>query len=90
MQQSLALIRVTADTLAIRTVLSAGAADTNLVWMATGPALAGVALTSASHTTVFAPDGIAMGFSNPSHTLRKGGAKQQVIVSRLGRVRISP
>jgi prepilin-type N-terminal cleavage/methylation domain-containing protein len=90
MQHRLALLRVTADTLAIRTVRSAGAPDTTLVWVATGPALAGVALTSASHTTVFAPDGVAMGLSNTSHTLRKGGAKRQVVVSRLGRVRIAP
>jgi len=90
MQQRLALLRVTADTLAIRTVLSAGAAETTLVWMSTGPALAGVALTSSSHTTVFAPDGVAMGLSNTSHKLQRGGAKRQVVVSRLGRVRIVP
>lgn len=90
MQHRLALLRITADTLAIRTVLSAGAVETTLVWMTTGPVAAGVALTSPSHTTVFAPDGVAMGLSNTSHKLQKGGAKRQVVVSRLGRVRISP
>jgi prepilin-type N-terminal cleavage/methylation domain-containing protein len=90
MQQRLTLLRVTADSLAIRTVLSAGAADTTLVWMTPGPAVAGVALTSPAHTTTFAPDGVAMGLSNTSHKLQKGGARRQVIVSRLGRVRISP
>jgi prepilin-type N-terminal cleavage/methylation domain-containing protein len=89
-QQRLTLLRITADTLAIRTVLSAGAADTTLIWMSTGPAGAGVALTSPAHTTVFAPDGVAMGLSNTSHRLQKGGARRQVVVSRLGRVRITP
>ena len=89
MQQRLVLLRVTADTLAIRTVVSAGAPDTALVWMTPGPSAAGVALTSPPHTTTFAPDGVAMGLSNTSHRLEKGAAKRQVVVSRLGRVRIS-
>lgn len=88
MQHRLVLLRITADTLAIRTVLTAGAADTTLTWVTPGPSVAGVALTSPSHTTVFAPDGVAMGLSNTSHKLQKGGAKRQVVVSRLGRVRI--
>ncbi len=90
MQHRLVLLRITADSLAIRTVLTAGAAETTLTWVTPGPAVAGVSLTSPSHTTVFAPDGVAMGLSNTSHKLQKGGAKRQVVVSRLGRVRISP
>lgn len=86
--ERIALLRITADTLAIRTVPSAGASDTTLEWVATGPAAAGVLLTSPSHTAVFGPDGVAMGLANARHVLRKGGAKREVVVSRLGRVRI--
>jgi len=88
--QRLALLRITADSLAIRTVPSAGAPDTVLYSLAPGPAIAGVALASPPHTTVFAPDGVAMGLSNATHVLRKGGAQRRVVVSRLGRVRITP
>jgi Tfp pilus assembly protein FimT len=86
----LSLLRITPDSLAIRTVPSAGAPDTALYSVSPGPALAGVALASSPHTTVFAPDGVAMGLSNATHVLRKGGAQRRVVVSRLGRVRITP
>jgi hypothetical protein len=89
-EHRLSLLRITPDSLAIRTVPSAGAPDTVLYSLSPGPALAGVALTSPPHTTVFAPDGVAMGLSNATHVLRKGGAQRRVVVSRLGRVRISP
>jgi type II secretory pathway pseudopilin PulG len=89
-RQRLAILRVTADTLAIRTVSAAGAADTLLTWLEPGPAAAGVALQSPPHTAVFAPDGIAMGLTNARHVLARGRAVRQVVVSRLGRVRILP
>ena len=89
-EQRLSLLRITADSLAIRTVSSAGETDTALYSIAPGPSLAGVALTSPPHTTVYAPDGVAMGLSNATHVLRKGGAQRKVVVSRLGRVRITP
>lgn len=87
-QHRLALLRVTADSLVIRTVSGAGAADTVLTWLATGPGLAGVTVTGAPHTTVFAPNGMAMGFANTRYVLSKRGASRQVVVSRLGRVRV--
>jgi prepilin-type N-terminal cleavage/methylation domain-containing protein len=89
-QHRLALLRVTSDSLAILTVSGAGAPDTLLAWLAAGPGLAGVALQSAAHTTVFAPDGVAMGFANTRHVLQRGSARRQVVVSRLGRVRVVP
>ncbi|PYP42167.1 MAG: hypothetical protein DMD43_03890 [Gemmatimonadetes bacterium] len=55
-----------------------------------GPAAADVALQSPPHTTVFAPNGIAMGLANARHVLARGRAVRQVVVSRLGRVRILP
>jgi Tfp pilus assembly protein FimT len=89
-EHRLSLLRISADSLAIRTVSSAGAPDTTVYAVSPGPARAGVALARPSHTTVFAPDGVAMGLSNATHILRKGGAQRKVIVSRLGRVRIAP
>jgi Tfp pilus assembly protein FimT len=89
-EQRLSLLRITADSLAIRTVSSAGETDTALYSIAPGPSLAGVVLASPPHTTVYAPDGVAMGLSNATHVLRKGGAQRRVVVSRLGRVRITP
>jgi len=89
-RQRLAILRVTGDTLAIRTVSGAGAADTLLTWLEPGPAAADVALQSPPHTTVFAPNGIAMGLANARYVLARGRAVRQVVVSRLGRVRILP
>lgn len=86
----LALFRVTADSLAIRTVSSAGAPDTVLHSLLPGPSVAGVSVSGAPHTTVFAPNGMAMGFSNARLVLTRGSASRQVIISRLGRVRILP
>lgn len=90
MQQRLALLRISEDTLAIRTVRGADDPDTLLAWSAPGPSVAGVALTSPAHTTIFAPDGLAQGLSNASDVLVKGNATRRVVVSRLGRLRIVP
>jgi len=89
-QHRLALLRVTADSLAIWTVSSAGAPDTLLAWLAPGPGLAGVSIQGAPHTTVFAPYGAAVGLANTTHVLGRGKASRQVVVSRLGRVRVLP
>ncbi len=90
MQQRLAILRISADTLAIRTVRGANDPDTLLAWIAPGPSVAGVTLASPAHTSVFGPDGLAMGLANTSHVLVKGNATRKVVVSRLGRVRIVP
>jgi len=90
MQQRLAIVRISADTLAIRTVRGAGDPDTVLAWSAPGPSVAGVSLTSPAHTSVFGPDGLAMGVANATHVLVKGSASRRVVISRLGRVRILP
>ena len=87
-QHRLALLRITADSLTIRTVETAGSTDTLLAWLAPGPRAAGVALTSPAHTSVFGPDGIALGLANTTLSLERGRAVRRVVVSRLGRVRI--
>lgn len=86
----LAILRITPDSLAVRSLLSAGGPDTPLVWVAPGPVQSGVRLTSGAHTAVFGPDGVAMGFANHTHVLARGGATRSVVVSRLGRVRVVP
>jgi len=89
-QHRLALLLVTSDSLAIRTVSGAGAPDTLLAWLAPGPNVAGVSIQGVPHTTVFAPSGAAMGFANTRLVLSRRGATRQVVVSRLGRVRVVP
>ena len=86
--QCLALLRVTSDSIAIRTVRGAGEPDTVLVSLIPGPAAAGVSLQSPPHTAVFGPDGVGIGVANTTHVLVKGAASRKVVVSRLGRVRI--
>lgn len=58
------------------------------VWTGPGPAGHGVLLGGPTRTLTFSPAGIAMGASNATYTLTRGGAMTQVIVSRLGRVRV--
>ena len=87
-QQRLALLRIASDSIAIRTVGSTGDPDTTLVSLEPGPAMAGVTLQSPPRTAMFGPDGLGLGISNTTHVLIKGGAQRQVVVSRLGRVRI--
>jgi len=90
MQQRLAILRISADTLAIRTVRGASDPDTLLAWIAPGPSSAGVTLASPAHTSVFGPDGLGLGLANTSHVLVRRNATRKVVVSRLGRVRILP
>jgi prepilin-type N-terminal cleavage/methylation domain-containing protein len=87
-QHRLALLRISADSIAIRTVRSAGSPDTSLSSIAPGPRLAGVELKSPAHTAVFGPDGVGMGAANTTHVLAKGSVTRRIVVSRLGRVRV--
>jgi len=88
-QQRLALLRISADSITIRTTRSSGSPDTMVVSVEPGPSLAGVDLQSPAHTAVFGPDGIGMGAANATHVLVKGSATRRIVVSRLGRVRVS-
>ncbi|HSE28933.1 MAG TPA: hypothetical protein VLA95_11965 [Gemmatimonadales bacterium] len=62
--------------------------DTSRHWSAGGPGLGGVTLLGPSRELLFRPAGISFGFSNATYTLRRGGATTDVIISRLGRVRM--
>lgn len=60
------------------------------VWSAPGPQPAGAALLSPPRTLLFAPTGVTLGFANATFVVTKGNARRQVVVSRLGRVRVIP
>jgi len=64
-----------------------GGAD---LWHAAGPAAHRVALAGAPKTILFSPVGLSIGASNASFHLSRGAATRTVVVSRLGRVRVTP
>lgn len=63
--------------------------DTTTLWREAGPAVAGVTLAAPARQVTFSPIGLAMGASNATYTITRGDARRRVIVSRLGRVRIT-
>jgi Tfp pilus assembly protein FimT len=77
-------LSVGADDLAIRP--RGDAAD---LWHSTGPAARQVVLAGPPRIVTFSPVGITMGLSNASFPLTRGAASRTVVVSRLGRVRIT-
>jgi prepilin-type N-terminal cleavage/methylation domain-containing protein len=80
-------LEVRADSLIVRSVT---ASTTAMIWAAPGPASQGIALTGAPRSLRFAPTGVTMGFSNATFGLTRGSGHRQVVVSRLGRVRVLP
>jgi len=78
-------LTVSADSLAIRVP---GAASN--LWHAPGPAADGVVLQGPPRTLIFSPVGLTMGVSNATFRLTRGSAARTVVVSRLGRTRITP
>lgn len=60
------------------------------LWHAAGPAAHRVALAGAPKTILFSPVGLSIGVSNASFHLSRGAATRTVVVSRLGRVRVTP
>lgn len=79
-----AVLSVAAQTLRI-TLAGAGQPH----WSHPGPAQDGVTLAEPSRDLTFSPLGITTGLSNASFHLSLGSASRTVVVSRLGRVRIS-
>ena len=60
------------------------------LWSVPGPLAAGVTFASPPRILIFAPSGVTTGFANATFVLTRGAARRQVVVSRLGRVRIIP
>jgi prepilin-type N-terminal cleavage/methylation domain-containing protein len=78
-------LTIRADSLAIRIPGIPGD-----LWHAAGPDADGVSLTGPSRPLVFSPVGLTVGVSNASFRLSRGAATRTVIVSRLGRLRVTP
>jgi prepilin-type N-terminal cleavage/methylation domain-containing protein len=63
--------------------------STTNLWSDGGPALSRVSLVGPARSFTFSPEGFSLGLSNASLHLSRGSATRTVIVSRLGRVRIT-
>ena len=79
-----AILSVAAQTLRITLV-----GDGQPHWFSPGPQNDGVALAGPPRDLTFSPLGITIGLSNASFHLSLGSATRTVVVSRIGRVRIS-
>jgi prepilin-type N-terminal cleavage/methylation domain-containing protein len=77
-------LTVGVDSLGIR--LGAGAVD---FWGSRGPAALGVTLAGPIRRMTFSPLGYTTGLSNASFRLIRGQASLTVVVSRLGRIRMT-
>lgn len=82
-------LEVRADSLLLR-VLPGGGQVPRLVWSGPGPATSGVSFQSPPRTIAFAPTGVTTGFANATFVVSKGAARRQVVISRMGRVRVIP
>jgi len=60
-----------------------------LLWSESGPAAEGVTLDGAPRQFTFSPEGLTFGLSNATLRLSRNSATRAVVVSRLGRVRIT-
>lgn len=85
MESRTALLTVTADSVVIRVVAGS---DTIVRWKSGGPGTNGVTVTGPARAMRFSPVGIMEGVTNGTWRLARGGARRNVIVSRLGRVRV--
>lgn len=78
------VLSISADSLSYRAAGAAGA-----LWRGPGPAGTGVALLGPGRQITFSPVGITVGLANASFQLQRGAASRTVVLSRLGRVRIT-
>lgn len=85
LQSRVVLLTIGADSLSIAV---ATPTDTQEVWGAPGPTASGVAVVGVTRRLIFSPVGITMGFSNARWVLTKGKARREVVMSRLGRIRV--
>ncbi len=87
LQSRVVELEIRPDSILIRAPLANGALP---LWSEIGPARNGVAFSSPARILAFAPTGITLGFANATFVLTRGSARRQVVVSRMGRVRIIP
>lgn len=60
------------------------------LWHGRGPAARQVAVTGTPKKLLFSPIGLSLGVSNATFRLSRGASTRTVVVSRLGRVRVTP
>ena len=65
------------------------AGDVSDVWGTGGPGPSGVTLEGSTRRMTFSPLGYTTGLSNATFALSRGAARRTVVVSRLGRVRLT-
>jgi prepilin-type N-terminal cleavage/methylation domain-containing protein len=63
--------------------------ETTAIWSEPGPEASGVTLKSPGAKFTFSPEGLTLGLSNATLKLARGSATRTVIISRLGRIRIT-
>jgi len=78
------VLSISPDSLAYRLAGAPGR-----LWGAPGPARNGITMASPARQLTFSPVGITMGLSNGSFRFIRGAASRTVVVSRLGRVRVT-
>jgi prepilin-type N-terminal cleavage/methylation domain-containing protein len=59
------------------------------LWSEAGPAAHRVSLAGPGRQFIFSPEGFSIGLSNATIRLTRGNASRTVIVSRLGRIRVT-
>lgn len=64
--------------------------DTVPQWRESGPATRGVLLTGPEHSILVGPTAMGFGVSNGTWTVGYHGVSRSVVISRLGRLRITP
>lgn len=89
------MMAISGSRVLVLTVDSAGLSihprgSTANLWSDRGPAFSSVSLTGPSRSFTFSPEGFSLGLSNATLHLRRGSATRTVVISRLGRVRITP
>jgi prepilin-type N-terminal cleavage/methylation domain-containing protein len=89
------MMAISGSRVLVLTVDSAGLSihprgTTTNIWADMGPALSRVSLTGPARSFIFSPEGFSLGLSNATLQLRRGSATRTVVISRLGRVRITP
>jgi prepilin-type N-terminal cleavage/methylation domain-containing protein len=63
--------------------------QTTPLWSEAGPAAHWVSLVGPARQFTFSPEGFSLGLSNATIRLTRGNASRTVIISRLGRIRVT-
>ena len=90
--------RLMAVTQSLVTVLSVDASALTIrrrgvtlpLWSEAGPTAHRVSLAGPARQFTFSPEGFSLGLSNATIRLTRGSATRTVIISRLGRIRVTP